>query len=266
MKSLKFSPEIIDRIKAGEIINTWRLFDDKQLEIGDDIQLINSQTGMIFGYGLIEQISSKRIKDLDDNDKMGHEKYVNDEAMMNQFRKYYGNTVTGSTIVKVVKYSYSNHKHNEDVVTNTNSLTEAKLFTDGGSRGNPGPSATGVILQDMDGNVVTNTGKYLGITTNNQAEYQAVLQGLELAKERGVRIVHVYMDSLLVVNQMVGIFKIKNRDLWPIHQAVKNMLAQFEKVSFTHIPREMNKLADTEVNKALDDAQKNTGGITSELL
>jgi ribonuclease HI len=127
-----------------------------------------------------------------------------------------------------------------------------KLYADGGSRGNPGPSAGGYVLLDMADTVVKSNGKYLGVTTNNQAEYHSLKGGLEMAKQLGVQEVDVYMDSLLVVNQMKGIFKIKNRDLWPIHDAIKKLLPAFHKVSFTHVPRELNKLADAEVNKTLD--------------
>lgn len=132
---------------------------------------------------------------------------------------------------------------------------EIKMFADGGSRGNPGPSASGYVLMGMDDKVLTERGVYLGITTNNQAEYQAVKFGLEDALKNGAREVDVYLDSLLVVNQMKGIFKVRNRDLWPIHTAINELIKQFKKVSFTHVPREMNKLADAEVNICLD-AQK----------
>ena len=130
---------------------------------------------------------------------------------------------------------------------------EIKLYADGGSRGNPGPSAGGFVLLDTNDEVLFRNGKYLGITTNNQAEYHSLKGGLEKAKELQVRIVHVYMDSLLVVNQMLGVYKIKNRDLWPIHQAIKDLIPFFEKVTFQHVPRELNKLADAEVNIALDN-------------
>ncbi len=129
---------------------------------------------------------------------------------------------------------------------------QIKMFADGGSRGNPGPSASGYVLMDMDNSVLAEKGTYLGITTNNQAEYQAVKFGLEDALKHGAREVAVYLDSLLVVNQMKGVFKIKNRDLWPIHVAITDIIKQFKKVSFTHVPRELNKLADAEVNKILD--------------
>ncbi len=132
---------------------------------------------------------------------------------------------------------------------------QAKLFTDGGSRGNPGPSATGYVLLDMEDNVVKKEGKYLGITTNNQAEYLALKSGMEAAREYGVEELEVYMDSLLVVNQMKGIYKVKSLELQPIHQSVKELAGVFRQISFTYVPRELNKLADGMVNECLD-AQK----------
>lgn len=134
-----------------------------------------------------------------------------------------------------------------------NRLDEAKMYADGGSRGNPGPSAGGFAILDMENNVVITSGKYLGITTNNQAEYHSLKGGVEEALRRNIRVLHVYMDSLLVVNQMKGIYKIKNRDLWPIYQAIKEMIPEFKDVTFEHVPRELNKLADSVVNETLDE-------------
>lgn len=133
---------------------------------------------------------------------------------------------------------------------------EAKLYTDGGSRGNPGPSASGYVILDMDDNLLIEQGDYLGITTNNQAEYQALKFGLERAHKLGVQFIDVYMDSMLVVNQMEGIFKIKNRDLWPIHAAIVKLAKTFKKITYTHVPRELNQLADSQVNKCLDAEAK----------
>ncbi len=130
--------------------------------------------------------------------------------------------------------------------------TGIKLYGDGGSRGNPGPSASGFVLLDKDDNIIFKKGVYLGITTNNQAEYLSLKFGLEEARKMGAREVDVFMDSMLVVNQMKGIFKVKNRDLWPIYESIKDMLSDFKKVTFTHVPRELNKLADAEVNSTLD--------------
>jgi len=144
-------------------------------------------------------------------------------------------------------------KHSDDELPQ---IDEVKMFADGGSRGNPGPSASGFVVLDMEDNILLDEGVYLGVTTNNQAEYTALKLGLEGARKVGAKEVEVYMDSLLVVNQMKGIFKIKNRDLWPIHQAIVEQVKGFKKVSFSHVPREFNKLADTAVNRALDEQIK----------
>lgn len=129
---------------------------------------------------------------------------------------------------------------------------KVKLYSDGGSRGNPGPSASGYVLMDMNDKILVDEGVYMGVTTNNQVEYTALKLGLEAALKLGVQEVDCYLDSLLVVNQMRGIFKIKNRDLWPVHDAIKELVTKFKKVHFTHVPREHNKLADAAVNRALD--------------
>ncbi|HWT56026.1 MAG TPA: 4a-hydroxytetrahydrobiopterin dehydratase [Candidatus Microsaccharimonas sp.] len=132
-------------------------------------------------------------------------------------------------------------------------MSRVKIFADGGSRGNPGPSASGFVVLDMEDSVLVDKGVYLGITTNNVAEYTALKLALEECLKMGASEVDVYMDSLLVVNQMKGIFKVKNRDLWPIHDAIKQLLPNFKHVDFSHVPRELNKLADAAVNRALDD-------------
>ncbi len=138
---------------------------------------------------------------------------------------------------------------------NENVIKEVKMFADGGSRGNPGPSASGfVIIKNDSDEILVNKGVYLGITTNNQAEYTALKLGLEECCKLNYRTVHVFMDSLLVINQMKGIYKVKNRDLWPIHNAILSLINQFQHVSFQHVPREFNKLADAAVNKTLDES------------
>ena len=106
--------------------------------------------------------------------------------------------------------------------------------------------------------VVKKNGKYLGVTTNNMAEYHSLKGGLEAATAMGAKVVHVYMDSMLVINQMKGIYKIKNGELMPVHQAVRALLPSFEQVQFTHVPREYNKLADAEVNTVLDGIDDKT--------
>ncbi len=131
-------------------------------------------------------------------------------------------------------------------------LTIAKLYSDGGSRGNPGPSAGAFLICKMDDNVVEKSGFYLGVTTNNQAEYQALLQGLQRTQALGVRKLNVFMDSELIVKQLNGLYKIKNKDLQPLYQQIKKIEEGFEEISFTHVPRALNKEADMEVNRILD--------------
>ncbi len=141
--------------------------------------------------------------------------------------------------------------------------THLILYSDGGSRGNPGPSASGFVVMNQNQDVLHQGGMYLGITTNNQAEYHGVRLGLEKALEMGARTVDFRIDSLLVVNQLNGIYKIKNRELWPINERIKELTTQFEKVTFTHVRREFNQLADGMVNKILNaheaSEQKDTG-------
>jgi len=94
--------------------------------------------------------------------------------------------------------------------------------------------------------------KYLGITTNNQAEYHAVILGMEWCVSNGVAELDVFLDSMLVVNQIKGVFKVKNRELWTLYETAIELSKKFNKFRVTHVPRELNKLADKEVNKALD--------------
>lgn len=130
--------------------------------------------------------------------------------------------------------------------------SEAIIYADGGSRGNPGPSACGYVIMDNTQRILAQGGEYLGITTNNQAEYHGVRLGLEKALELNLRSVDFRLDSMLVVNQMNGIYAIKNRELWPINERIRGLMSNFANVSFHHVPRDMNQLADAEVNKSLD--------------
>lgn len=135
---------------------------------------------------------------------------------------------------------------------NVTAVGDAIIYADGGSRGNPGPSACGYIIMDVGQRIVARGGEYLGITTNNQAEYQGVRLAMEKALELGLKKVDIRLDSMLVVNQMNGVYMIKNRELWPINERIRDLMLNFEKVTFRHVPRELNQLADGEVNRALD--------------
>jgi ribonuclease HI len=127
-----------------------------------------------------------------------------------------------------------------------------KLFTDGGSRGNPGPAAIGIAIYAEDGAVIKKIKKTIGGATNNQAEYQAIVCGLEAARELKATEVACFLDSELVVKQINGQYKVKDQGLAVQFMKVWRLKSQFKKISFKHIPREKNKLADALVNEALD--------------
>jgi len=125
-------------------------------------------------------------------------------------------------------------------------------YSDGGSRGNPGPAASGYVLIDTTNSVIAEGGTFLGITTNNIAEYQAVYLALEKAIELGATVVDMRLDSQLIVSQMNGVYRVKSEDLLPIYGRIQDLLKRFDKVTFTHVMREYNTLADGMVNKILD--------------
>ena len=127
------------------------------------------------------------------------------------------------------------------------------LRTDGGARGNPGPAAIGVIIEDAHGHELKTLGRYLGETTNNQAEYQALLTGLTEAKRLGANEVHCYLDSELVVKQLKLEYKVKDKELAPLFVKVWNSVQEYKKVTFHHVPREKNRRADALVNRVLDE-------------
>ena len=129
---------------------------------------------------------------------------------------------------------------------------KARLSTDGGARGNPGPAAFGYVLETEDGTVLDARGEAIGVATNNVAEYRALIAGLEAALERGVNELEVVSDSELVVKQMRGEYKVKNEALRELSLAAARLARQLGKVVYTAVKREQNELADRLVNEALD--------------
>jgi len=127
------------------------------------------------------------------------------------------------------------------------------IYTDGGARGNPGPAASGAVVKDLEGNLLANVMKYLGKTTNNQAEYTAIIIGLEKALELGATEVDVRMDSELATKQLNGEYKVKDQGLAKLFLQVKNLLHDFDQVTFRHVYREQNTEADALVNSCLDN-------------
>ncbi len=132
------------------------------------------------------------------------------------------------------------------------------LFTDGGSRGNPGPSASGVVIKNEAGEVLFAGGEYLGVQTNNFAEYSALIFALKKTKELGGTIAECVLDSELVVKQMLGKYKVKDPTLQQLYRQVKKLSEEFISISFRHTLRDGNKAADAEVNRILDNPNNHT--------
>ncbi len=131
---------------------------------------------------------------------------------------------------------------------------KARLFTDGGARGNPGPAAYGYVIEDESGGALAAHGEAIGIATNNVAEYSALLAGLEKAAELGVTELEVVSDSELMVRQMTGQYKVKNEALQDLWADARRRARRVGRVTYRSVRREHNALADRLVNEALDAA------------
>lgn len=126
-----------------------------------------------------------------------------------------------------------------------------QIYSDGGARGNPGPAGIGVVIKDND-KIIKEISEYIGETTNNQAEYQAIHAGLKEAKELEAKELDCFLDSELVVNQLNKKYKVKDQEIGKWFIKIHNLLLSFKKVNFHHIYREDNKQADRLVNEAID--------------
>lgn len=123
---------------------------------------------------------------------------------------------------------------------------------DGGARGNPGPAGFGVIIKDDQGHVIAELYEGIGVNTNNVAEYRGVLSALEWAAAHGHTQLHVKSDSLLVVQQMLGNYRVKHEGLLPLYRQARHLVARVGHVTFEHVPRELNKDADRLANLGMD--------------
>jgi ribonuclease HI len=130
------------------------------------------------------------------------------------------------------------------------------IHTDGASRGNPGPAAIGAVLAAPDGHILSEFGDALDPTTNNVAEYMAVIRALERAAELGARRVHCRMDSQLVVRQLNGAYRVKHASMLTLYRRVLELVQCFYEVAFAHVPRHENTKADQLANLALDGAKR----------
>ncbi|OGP69918.1 MAG: hypothetical protein A2Z73_03420 [Deltaproteobacteria bacterium RBG_13_60_28] len=127
-----------------------------------------------------------------------------------------------------------------------------RLYCDGASRGNPGPAGAGALLYDPGGTLKAQLSRYLGETTNNVAEYQALILGLQEAARLGVRKLQVFADSELLVRQLLGQYRVKAPHLLPFWRSAKDELQKFESYAISHVPRAENRLADDLANQGID--------------
>ncbi|MCD4813840.1 ribonuclease HI family protein [bacterium] len=132
-------------------------------------------------------------------------------------------------------------------------MKKALLACDGGARGNPGPAGAGAVLRTLEGDMIAQAYSFLGATTNNVAEYQGILLGLDLALKNKIEHLEIRLDSELVVKQLRGEYKVRHPGLQPLWYQARQMLTRFSKWNLAHIPREMNKEADRLVNEAIDE-------------
>ena len=135
-----------------------------------------------------------------------------------------------------------------------------RLFTDGAARGNPGPAGLGVVIEDGEGMRLRGLCRYIGKATNNQAEYLAVIEGLQAVEEWKPDRLEVFLDSKLVVEQLAGRWRIKEPGLKPLHHQASELLGRFADVRLTHVPREKNKGADALANRAIDEYKAPAAG------
>jgi ribonuclease HI len=256
MKTLKFDHEDAQLILEGQKNTTWRLYDDKDLSVDDTVKVVdkavpnNPSAWKVIGEGKVVEIIEKKLGNVTDADMAGHKAFKSIDEVLSAYRAYYGDRVTPNTPVKIVHFEFTPTLG--DIATPAMLLEEAKLYTDGGSRGNPGDSACAYVICKLDDTVVEKSGYYMGVATNNQAEYLGMIKGVERARDLGIDRIHLYSDSQLVVNQMNGFYKVKNQELLPLHLQLKQLADSFEEVSFHHIPRALNAEADKEVNRILD--------------
>ncbi|MBQ3296867.1 reverse transcriptase-like protein [Candidatus Saccharibacteria bacterium] len=171
------------------------------------------------------------------------------------------------TAYKFVKDFVAAHTHLSETTTSVLEIEEGKIATnhttardtangitinvDGASRGNPGPSGIGYCIYDNN-HIIERGGEFIGFATSRLAEYLAMRKGVERAIELGYKTVKFVSDSLMVVNQLNGVFSIKNQDIILVYQDIQGKLDQFEAVSFSHVSRSQNMLADAEANAAID--------------
>jgi ribonuclease HI len=135
----------------------------------------------------------------------------------------------------------------------TTTYKRVRVYSDGAARGNPGPAGAGAVIAGPEGQVLERLGRFLGVQTNNVAEYEALLLGLERARQLGAEEVAVFADSELMIRQLQGTYRVKNEGLKPLYEQAVRHLEAFQRYTLQHIPRAENKEADEMSNRAIDE-------------
>lgn len=161
------------------------------------------------------------------------------------------NTKLNETSISVLEIEEG--KVNREHISPRDTANSILINVDGASRGNPGPSGIGYCIHDHNGRVIEKDGEFIGFATSRVAEYQAMRKGIERAIELKYKTVRFISDSLMVINQLNGIFSVKNQDILPIYNDIIQKLDNFSAVSFIHVPRTKNSIADSEANRAIDE-------------
>lgn len=189
---------------------------------------------------IVYNISLNKVTKIDARERYSAYKFINPEEMENY------RLDEASAIVLEMEERVSEHLNYKDVANS------ATVYVDGSSRGNPGPSGIGYRVVGENGQVLAEGGEFIGFATSRVAEYYALKEGCEQAIALGLKSVRFVSDNLMLVNQMKGIYKVKNRDLLPIYDDIQKLLLNFEACAFMHVPREQNALADRQANLAID--------------
>ena len=192
---------------------------------------------------IVYELSVKDTAKIKPNERYSAIKFLKKD----EFSKIRLDEATGAVL------ELENEKIAETGANYRETVNGATVYVDGSSRGNPGPAGIGYYIVGENGEVLKRGGEFIGFATSRVAEYYALKEGIEQAKELGLKSVRFIGDNLMMINQMNGIYKIKNRDLLPIYADIRKLVADnFEAVSFTHVKREQNSEADGEANRAID--------------
>jgi ribonuclease HI len=128
-----------------------------------------------------------------------------------------------------------------------------QIYSDGASRGNPGPAGIGAVILDEKGKIVHEIAEFIGETTNNVAEYKALLAALDYCVKKKISPIEILADSQLLIKQLAGEYKVKHENIKPLYQKAKEYLVHLQVTGYKHVPRELNKAADKLANQGIDD-------------